>query len=108
MLQRLKALLRDQLGLPPTAVLVFVGCLAYLALNFVLRRPLTSGWGLLGPLVLGIALESFEMCIQYKDIGLFAPDNDHVIAIIGRHGLDFLAMLAGPLMIVALGAISAR
>ena len=108
MLQQLKALLRDQLGLPPAAVLVFVGCLAHLALNTVLRKPLTSGWGLFGPLVLGIALESFEIWIQYRDIGLFAPGNDPVIVILGRHALDVLAMLALPLVLVALGAVSTR
>ncbi len=108
MLQQLKVLLRDQLGLPPSAVLVFVGCVAYLALNAVLRKPLTSAWGLLGPLVLGVALESFEIWIQYRDVGLFAPGNDPVIAILGRHGLDLLAMLAVPLLLVAWGVLSAR
>ena len=108
MLQKLKFIFRDKLGLPPWMVLVAVGCFAHVALNAVLRRPITSGWGLLGPLGLGVAVESYEIWIQYRTIGLFAPSNDPLLTILGRHGLDVLFMLAGPLIVVVIGAISAK
>ena len=108
MLHQLKFIFRDKLGLPPWTVLVAVGCLAHVALNAVLRKPITSGWGLLGPLGLGVAVESYEIWIQYRTIGLFAPNNDPLLTILGRHGLDVLLMLAGPLLLVIIGAISAK
>jgi hypothetical protein len=89
-------------------VLVAVGCLAHVALNAALRRPITSGWGLLGPAGLGVALESYEIWIQYRTIGLIAPGNDPLLTILGRHGFDVLLMLAGPLLVVVVGAISAK
>ena len=89
-------------------MLLGVGCLAHLGLNLLLRKPLTSAGGLLAPLVLGIALESYEIWIQYKDSGLFAAGNDPLLTILGRHGLDVVAMLAIPLLLVALGAFSER
>ena len=108
MLHQLKIIIRDQLGLPPWTVLVVVGCLAHVALNAALRRPIASGWGLLGPLGLGVAVESYEIWIQYRAIGLFAPNNDPLLTIFGRHGLDVLMMLAGPFLVVVIGAITAK
>ena len=84
------------------------GCLAHVVLNAVLRRPITSGWGLLGPLGLGIALETYEIWVQYRKIGLFTPGNDSLLTILGRHGLDISLMLAGPLLIVLLGVILSK
>ena len=108
MLEQLKALLRDQFGLHPWAVLAAGGCIAHIVLNAVLRKPITSSWGLLGPLGLGVVLESYEIWLHYKDIGLFAPDNDTLPSILGRHGVDIVLMLAGPLVIVLVGAITAK
>lgn len=107
-MDQLKYFFRDQLGLPPWTVLVAVGCLAHVVLNAVLRKPITSGWGLLGPLGLGVALESYEIWIQYRSAGLFAAGNDSLLAILGRHGLDVSLMLAVPLLVVLVGAISAK
>jgi hypothetical protein len=108
LLRELKSIFRDQLGLPPWIVLAAVGCLAHVALNALLRKPITSGWGLLGPLGFGVALESYEIWIQYRTIGLIVPGNDPLLTILGRHGFDVLLMLAGPLLVVVVGAISAK
>jgi len=108
LLQKLKYFLGDQLGLPPWSVLVALGCLAHVLINTLLRKPLASGWGLLGPLVLGIVIESLEIWIQYRDIGLFAPGNDALLTILGRHSLDVAVMLGGPLLIVLLGAVMSK
>lgn len=108
MLQQIKSLIRDQLGLPADAVLVVTGCAAHLLLNVLLRKPSTSAWGLLGPCVLGIAIESYEIWVQYRDIGLYAPGNDPLIEIISRHALDVLKMLAAPLVLVVFGWVTSR
>lgn len=94
--------------MPPTLVFIVVGCAAHLALNVALRKPLTSAVGLLAPLVLGLALESYEIWVQYRDVGLFAPGNDSLLTILTRHGFDIVKMLAAPLLLVTLGALSAR
>ena len=108
LLQQLKIVFRDQLGLPPWIVLVAVGYLAHVVLNVVLRKPITSGWGLLGPLCIGVALESYEIWIQYRNVGLFAPSNDTLLTILSRHGLDVVLMLAVPLLVVVSGSISTK
>lgn len=108
MLSYLKSVIRDQLGVPPWAVLVAVGCIAHVVLNAALRRPSVSAWGLLGPLVLGVLLEGYEIWLHYRNIGLLAPGNDALIAILGRHGLDVGLMLCGPFLMVVFGAVSAK
>ena len=108
MLLKLKYFLRDQIGLPPWTVLVALGCLAHLLLNTMLRKPFTSGWGLFAPFALGIAIEAWEIWVQYRNIGLFAPGNDALLIILGRHGLDVAAMLGGPLLIVLFGVIFSK
>lgn len=107
-MQQAKSFLRDQLGLPPAAVLVAAGLAAHLALNAALRRPPTSAWGLLAPLILGAGLETYEIWVQYRSLGLLAPGNDPLWMILGRHGLDVLKLLAAPLLLVAFGAFSLR
>ncbi len=64
-----------------------------------------SAWGLLAPLVLGVAIESFEIWRSYGDIGLLAPGNDPLLSIAGRHGMDVLSMLALPLILVGVGRL---
>ena len=108
MLDRLKTILRDQLGLPSWVVLAAAGLAAHVVLNVLLRKPATSAWGLLAPLTLGALLEAYEIWIQYRNIGLFAPGNDPLIVILGRHGLDVLVMLALPALLVAAGNLSAK
>ncbi len=108
LLRELKSIFRDQLGLPPWVVLVAVGCLAHVVLNAVFRRPITSPWGLLAPVCLGVALESYEIWIQYRNVGLFAPSNDTLLTILARHGLDIVFMIAGPILLVVVGVIFAK
>lgn len=108
MLRQFKTLLRDQLGLPPTAILIAAGLIAHVGLNIVLRKVPTSAWGLLAPLVVGVALESWEIWIQYEDIGLSAPGNDPLTVILSRHATDVLAILAGPVLLVVTGALISR
>jgi len=108
MLRQIKALLRDQLGLPPIAVLVVAGLIAHLLLNALLRKMPTSPWGLMAPFVLGLTLEAWEIWVQYKDIGLASPQGDPLLDILARHALDILAMLVGPVLLVVAGALSSR
>lgn len=108
MLQQLKSFLRDQIGLAPAAVLIAVGLFAHLALNGLMRKSATSPWGLLAPLLFGMALEGYEIWIQYRGVGLVAPGNDPLLIILARHGLDIAKMLAGPLVLVAVGFVAAR
>ena len=108
MIAKLKYFLRDYLGLPPWAILAVAGCLLYILVNALLRKPVTSAWGLLGPLAAGIALESYEIWVQYRQSGLFAPDNEPIIVIFARHGLDVIVMLVAPILIVLFGAVTAR
>ncbi len=105
MLHHLKTLIRDQLGVPPWAVLVVVGCIAHIVLNVALRRPIASAWGLLGPVGLGVAIEGYEIWVQYKAVGLLAPGNDPLLVILGRHSLDVVFMLAAPMLLVAVSRI---
>ena len=108
MLGNVKSILRDQLGVPTWLVLVVVGCLAHALLNAALRRPLSSPWGLFGPLALGIAIEAYEIWAHYRHAGLFAPGSDPLPMILGRHSLDVLVMIALPGAFVAASAIVAR
>lgn len=108
MLQQIKGLIRDQLGLPPTLMLIIAGCVSHLALNLVLRKPLTSAWGLLAPLALGLALETYEIWIHYRHVGMFAPGNDPLLAILWRHGIDIVKILAAPLLLVTAGTLYTR
>lgn len=108
MLERLKTILRDQLNLPPSFVLAAAGLVAHIALNALLRKPLTSASGLLAPLAIGVVLEAYEIWIQYRDVGLFAAGNDPLIVILGRHGTDVLIMLAVPVLLVVAGLLSSK
>lgn len=108
MLAQLETFLRYQLGLPRWSLLVAVGCLAHLILTTLLRKPIYSGWGLLAPLCLGISVEGYEIYVQYRQVGLFAPGNDPLINILARHGLDLAYMLAAPILIIVVGSVSAE
>lgn len=108
MLQQIKSFLRDQIGLPPIVVLVAVGCAAHLLLNALLRKPATSAWGLLAPLVLGVTLESVEIWVHYREMDFWAQGGAQILAILARHGLDLLKIMLIPLSLVAIGMFSAR
>ena len=108
MLDRLKSALRDQLGLPAWAALLVGGLVSHIVLNVLLRKPLTSAWGILAPLTLGSVLEAYEIFAQYRDVGLLAPGNDPVWIIIARHLLDVIKMLALPVLLVLSGFVSSR
>lgn len=105
---KIKTFLRDQLGLPPFVLLAAAGCLAYLSLNALLRKPLTSAWGLLAPLVLGLLLESYEIWVEYRDVGLFAPGNDPLAVILARHALDVAIVLVLPLLLTLVGVLGSH
>ena len=108
MLDQLKRILRDQVGLPAWAVLLLGGLASHVALNVLLRKSLISAWGLLAPLTLGTVVEAYEIYVQYGDVGLLAPGNDPVWVIVARHGLDVIKMLALPTLLVASGFVSSR
>ena len=108
MLAEIKALIRDHLGIPPPVVLAVAGILLHVCAALVLRKPVTSAWGLLGPLLAGLLLETWEIWVQYQEVGLFAPGNDPLPVILARHALDVLSMLALPVALVAFNAIAAR
>ncbi len=108
MLEQLKSLLREQLGLPAWLVLVTGGLAAHLALTVVLRKAPASAWGLLAPLALGLAVEGYEIWVHYRHVGLLAPGNDPLWQILARHALDVARVLCLPLLLVAIGLWSAR
>lgn len=108
MLSDFKAVFRDYVGAPPWLVLTIVGCLAHIASNVVLRKPITSTWGLIAPLTLGLTLESYEIWEQYRHVGLFAPTNDPLILILIRHAIDIAFLLIGPALMVLGGTILVR
>ena len=51
--------------LPPFLVLICLGLAAHLTLNLLLHKPLTSAYGLILPLVLGVSIEAHEIWVQY-------------------------------------------
>lgn len=108
MLAAIKSFVRDQLGIPPLVVLALAGVLLHFCVNLLLRKAPTSTWGLLGPLAAGLVLESWEIWVQYHEAGLFAPGNDPLPVILGRHAIDVLVLLAVPALIVAAGWVAAR
>ena len=108
MLNEAKSFLREQLGLPPSAVLMVAGLVAHLALTALLRKSPTSPWGLLAPLTLGLALEAYEIWMHYRTVGLLAPGNDPLWLILARHGLDVMKVLAAPILITIIGRMISR
>ena len=85
-----------------------LGLVAHVAVNVLLRKPPGSAWGLLAPLTLGLAIEAWEIRVQYGDMGLTAPGNDPLVQILLRHGLDVGLMLAGPVLLVGIVWLRAR
>ena len=108
MLSDLKAVFRDYVGMPPWLVLIIVGSVAHVVSNVVLRKPITSAWGLIAPLSLGLVIESYEIWELYRHVGFFAPTNDPLLFILARHALDIALMLIGPIVIVVGGAVLDR
>lgn len=108
MLDAIKSLLRDQLGIDPKLILVVVGAVSFLALNVALNKRVFSPWGLLAPLILGIALEAVEIYVTYRSVGLFAPQNDPVGQIVLRHSVDIAILAVIPVLLCVVGAISSR
>ena len=108
MLDQLKTFIRDHLGVPPVAALILVGGVVHIGLNWLLKKPMTSPWGFFGVLTLAVAIEGWEIWVQYRDIGLFAPGNASVLVIFGRHGLDVLAMSVVPALLVVAGIVMSR
>ena len=108
MFAQLKSFLRDTLTLPPDLVLVIVGLISHLLLCLLLRKPLNSAWGLLAPIIVGILIEGYEIWVQYRDVGLFAPINDPLAVILLRHGLDILKILVLPILLVVTGKFGAQ
>jgi hypothetical protein len=96
------------MGLPPAAVLVVSGLLAHIILNALLRKSMTSAWGIVAPLILGIGLETYEIWVQYRRSGLFAEGNDPLWIILARHGFDVLLVVLVPILLVGLGIIMRR
>ena len=108
MLDRLKHIFKVNLGLPPVVILITVGLLSHLLLNALLRKSPLAAWGLIAPLCLGICLEGYEICVQYRNIGLFAPGNDPLAMIFLRHFVDVLWLLAVPALLVVLELLLRR
>ena len=103
MLTQLKTFLRDTLGIPAPALLLAGGLLAHIMLCLLLRKPIVSAWGLLAPALLGTMIEAYEIWLQYRQIGLFAPGNDPVAIILFRHAFDIAKMLLLPGLLVLTG-----
>ena len=107
-LEQIKVFLRDQLNLPPYLILIFIGLILHTVFCAMLRKPMTSPWGLIAPLIFGIGLESYEIWMHYKDVGLTAPQNDPVLLILIRHSLDVMKIIAVPLLLIVYGSIFHR
>lgn len=107
MLRQIKGWLREQLALEPWMVLMTAGLLTHVALNLLLRKSPFSAWGLLAPLVLGVALEGYEIWDHYRG-ALLAPGSDPLLQILLRHLLDVARMLAAPLLLVLAGLVLTR
>ena len=56
--------------------------------------------------MLGIALESYEIWVQYRDVGLFYVGNDPLIIIVARHSVDVMIVLSAPLALLAFGRLA--
>lgn len=84
------------------------GLAAHLALNAVLRKPWNSAWGLLAPFACGLALESYEIWIHYRDRGGQAAFIGDLAGIVARHLMDLLLMCFLPVLAVLIGVLSAR
>ena len=106
MFEHIKSFLRDTLALPSGLILMIVGLVSHILFCLLLRKPLNSAWGLLAPVLLGILIESYEIWIHYRDIGLLAPDNDPLGVILLRHSFDIFKMLMLPSLLVILSKIS--
>ena len=104
----IKRFITDTLGLSPAFVLFAAGLATHLLLNRLLGKPLTAPHGLLLPLAVGISVEGYEIWQAYRNVGLFAPGNDPLLAILARHMRDVAILLAGPLVLSAIGIASAR
>ena len=100
MLDALKSLLRDTLGLPAPLILLLVGLCVHLVANALLRRTPTGTAGLLAVALLAVLIESVEIWQHYRVGGLFAAGNDPLWQILARHSLDVATMLALPVLLV--------
>jgi hypothetical protein len=65
----------------------------------LLKKPWTSPWGLLAPLLLAVPIKGYEIWAHYRHIGLFAARNDPLWMTLGRHSLDVFIMLVLPLLL---------
>ena len=101
MLNQLTYFLRDQVNLPAHAALLIVGLGAHLVLNAVLRKSPFSAWGLLGPLLVGIASHGPELWAT----GLFASGS---LALALTYGIAILKLLSLPAFLVAIGFATPR
>ncbi len=108
MLDRLKALLRDGLGLAPDAILVFLGLGIFLATCLIGRRPLTWAWALLPGLGLALFLEAVEVWQHYGAQGLKSATAAQLAGIVLRHARDLLVMNLAPVMVFGAAVLLQR
>jgi hypothetical protein len=101
MLDQLTYFLHDQVNLPPYAALLIVGLVAHLALNAVLGKSPFSPWGLLGPLLLGVATHGSDLLAT----GLFATG---FLALSLAYSLAILKLLLLPALLVVIGFMTPR
>ena len=105
MLGRIKSFITDTLSLPPILILIAIGTAAQLILNLLLHKPMTSACGLILPLIFGVSIEGYEIWLQYRDVGLFAPGNDPFLMILARHFVDVMIVLIAPIALVIYGLV---
>lgn len=108
MIEGLKSFLREQLGLPGWVVLAATGLALHLLANALWKRPVGSAAGLVAPLSAAVLIEAFEIWVRYRPIGLFAPGNDPLWQILGRHSIDVAIMLLPPVVLVTYCAVTAE
>lgn len=107
-MSQIKIFLRDTLGLPPVSLLIGLGLATHIVLNLLLQKPVTSAYGLILPLILGLSIEGYEIWIAYREVGLLAPGNDPILIILTRHFVDVLFVLLAPIALVIFGLVSSQ
>ena len=101
-LSEIKRFITERLGFPPFVVLMIVGLAFHLMTNKILGKHYSSPWGIVGPLILGILIESVEIWDVYIDSGSFSPSSDPLAVILMRHSLDVLQIITAPVALTAI------
>jgi hypothetical protein len=108
LLQQIKSFIRDTLGMPPAVTVTRDRFSRAPGTQCAVAQTFRIALWLMGPAILGLAIESWEIRDQYHAIGLTAPGNDPITMILMRHGFDVGLMLTGPLLLIGFARLRTR